>query len=74
MDFLKRIDLVECPRCQGVGLLEEEAGWCMYVTCIDCGCHTAEIPFNSPEEKEIAAKKATDLWNSGKTVYTGFGD
>ena len=24
--------------------------------------------------KEEAAKKAADLWNRGKTVYTGFGD
>ncbi|MBP1581972.1 MAG: Lar family restriction alleviation protein [Oscillospiraceae bacterium] len=74
MDIYKTIDLLECRRCNGVGLLEEEGGWCMYVTCIDCGCRTAEIGFNSPEEKEIAAKKAADLWNSGKTVYTGASD
>ncbi len=74
MDIMKKIILNDCPRCHGVGLLEEEAGWCMYVGCLDCGCQTAAIPFNTPEEREEAAKKAADLWNSGKTVYTGFGD
>ena len=74
MDLFKKIDLVECHRCHGVGVLEEEGGWCMYIACMDCGCRTAEIPYNSPDERETAAKKAADLWNSGKTVYSGFGD
>ena len=74
LDLFKKIDLVECHRCHGVGVLEEEGGWCMYIACMDCGCRTAEIPYKSQEEREEAAKKAADLWNSGKTVYSGFGD
>lgn len=74
MDIFKQINLSECHRCNGIGVLEEEGGWCMYVACMDCGCRTAEIGYNSPEEREEAAKKAVALWNSGKTIYTGFGD
>ena len=71
---IHEIELLDCPLCRGAGLMEEENGWCVYVTCMDCGCRTAEIPYNSLEERETAAKKAADLWNSGKTVYSGFGD
>ena len=46
MDFLD-IELLDCPVCNGPGLLEEENGWCMYVMCLDCGSQTAEIAFHS---------------------------
>lgn len=68
MDIRKEIDLLDCPICQGVGLLEEENGWCMYVMCLDCGCQTAEIHFHSREERKQAAQHAADLWNMGKVV------
>ena len=48
---MEDIELFDCPQCQGVGMMEEEAGWCVYVACIDCGCHTVEVPYNSEEEK-----------------------
>ena len=31
MDFLD-IELLDCPVCNGPGLLEEENGWCMYIS------------------------------------------
>ena len=67
MEFLV-INLLDCPVCNGPGLLEEENGWCMYVTCLDCGCQTAEIAFKSREERKSAAQSAADLWNMGKVI------
>ena len=37
MDLYHDIDLQDCPLCHGPGIIEEEAGWCLYVTCLDCG-------------------------------------
>ena len=74
MDIFEHIDLQDCPVCHGPGLLEEENGWCLYVSCLDCGCHTAEIPFNSEEEKLTAAQQAATLWNIGKVIAGGTGD
>ena len=37
MDILENLDVFDCPLCGGPGLLEEENGWCVYVTCLDCG-------------------------------------
>ena len=68
------IELFECPLCGGTGLLEEENGWCMYVTCLDCGCHTVETPFDSQENKEDAARRAAHAWNTGKVIFQGLGD
>ena len=34
MDF-KDIELQICPHCGGDGILEDENGWCCYVTCMD---------------------------------------
>lgn len=74
MELFKKIDLADCPICQGTGLIEEESGWCTYVTCLDCGCRTAEFPFETSEQREQAARTAADLWNSGKVIFCGTGD
>ena len=71
MELRHEIDLGDCPLCRGPGVLEEEAGWCVYVTCLDCGCRTAELSFSTPEERAAAAKKAASLWNMGKVIHTG---
>ena len=72
MDFIKDIELFECPACRnGVGYLEEESGYCFYVSCIDCGCHTAETRYEKPEEREAAAKMAAHMWNIGKVITHG---
>ena len=60
--------------CQGTGLLEEESGWCTYVACLDCGCRTAEVPFENQAQREKAAHTVADLWNSGKVIFSGTGD
>ena len=46
------LELFDCPLCHGPGLLEEENGWCLYVQCLDCGCHTAALSYNSEEERQ----------------------
>lgn len=74
MDILDEIELLECPICGGAGLLEEANGWCMYVMCMDCGCHTAEVPFKTEEAKLQAAQRVADTWNMGKVIVMGPGD
>ena len=74
MELYPEIDLQDCPLCQGPGILEEEEGWCLYVACLDCGCHTAELSFSTPEERLAAAKQAARFWNVGKVIHTGVGD
>jgi len=74
MDIIDSIEIFECPLCQGAGILEEENGWCLYVTCMDCGCHTAEIPFNNEEERIQAAKMAINTWNIGKVLSCSPGE
>ena len=74
MDHLNDIELFDCPICHGVGLLEEENGWCVYATCMDCGSHTAEFPFRNEEERIVAAKQAAGMWNIGKVIVSGASD
>lgn len=74
MDIMDQVDLQDCPICHGAGLLEEENGWCLYVSCLDCGCHTAEVSFRSEEEKLQAARHAATLWNVGKVIASGLGE
>ena len=66
--ILKEIDLQDCPLCRGTGALEEEGGWCFYVSCLDCGAHTAEIPYKTVDGRLPAAKNAAHLWNIGKVL------
>ncbi len=74
MDMFDQIELFDCPVCHGAGLLEEEAGWCVYATCLDCGAHTAEIPFKNDEERLKAAQQSARMWNMGKVISSGVGD
>ena len=74
MDIHNDIELLDCPICHGAGLLEEENGWCLYVSCLDCGCHTAEVSFNTPEERLKAAQHAATMWNIGKVIPSGPGE
>ena len=53
---LKDIELQICPHCGGDGILEDENGWCCYVTCMDCGAHTAQVDYHTPDERLDAAK------------------
>ncbi len=74
MEQLNDLELFDCPICHGAGLLEEENGWCLYVSCLDCGCHTAEVSFRSDEERREAAQRAVRLWNIGKVIPSGLGE
>ena len=74
MNSIENIEIFDCPICHGPGIIQEENGWCLYVECLDCGCHTAELPFDSEEEHEKAAKQAVRLWNVGKVIHSGTGD
>ena len=71
---VEEIEIYECPICQGPGILEEENGWCFYVMCLDCGCHTAESAYKNNEERDVAANKAAQLWNRGKVLPSTPGD
>ena len=51
MQSFEDIDLFDCPLCHGPGLIEEENGWCLYVQCLDCGCHTAALTYDNEEER-----------------------
>ena len=61
------LDLEICPICGGNGILEEEAGG-LYIMCLECGCHSVSVDFNSEDEKLDAAKKTVELWNMGKVI------
>jgi len=73
-DILETIELRDCPLCGGPSLIEEENDWCLYAACLDCGCHTAIIGYNSEEERAQAAEKAAYLWNQGKVVSLSPGE
>ncbi|MBS7379116.1 MAG: Lar family restriction alleviation protein [Candidatus Ornithospirochaeta sp.] len=70
----KEVEIFECPICSGPGILEEENGWCFYVMCMDCGCHTAEVAYESREERIVSARKAATLWNRGKVLSSSPGE
>ena len=73
-NIFKEIDLLDCPICHGSGLLEEESNYCYYITCMDCGAHTAEVVFKSDKERLEAAQKAASRWNSGKVLSPNPGE
>ena len=68
MDILNDITLQDCPICGGAGFLEEEQGWCFYVSCLDCGAHSVEVDYRKPEDREEAAQRSADVWNLGKVI------
>ena len=74
MDPFKDIDLQDCPVCHGPGLIQEENGWCLYVECLDCACHTAELAYNNDQERLNAAQQAAHLWNVGKVIQSSPGE
>ena len=68
MDILKDLELFDCPICHGAGLVEEEEGWCVYAVCLDCGAHTAEVPYKNEKEREEACRRVVNTWNIGKVI------
>lgn len=74
MHSFNEIELQDCPLCQGAGCFEEEGGWCVYVQCLDCGCHTAELAYRDETERQEMARRVARQWNIGKVIYPGPGD
>lgn len=60
--------ILDCPRCQGPAAVEEENGWCLYITCMDCGAHTVEAEYKTEADKKSALEKVARLWNVGKVI------
>ena len=73
MDILETIEVFDCPLCNGPALLEED-GDAIYAMCLDCGAHTVGAGYTNPQEREIAAHKAAELWNRGKVIRPGVGE
>lgn len=73
-DPIYDIELEDCPICRGAGLIQDEQGWSVSVTCMDCGAETAHAEYRTPEERLEAARRVALLWNMGKVVHTGVGD
>lgn len=74
MDPFDEIDLLDCPNCGGVGCLEDEGGWCVYVQCLDCGAHTAELSYKNEAERQEAARMAARIWNFRKVIRPNPGE
>ena len=68
MEHFDDIDLLDCPHCGGTGTIEEEGGWCVYVQCLDCGAHTAELSYKNEDERREAVRKAAMTWNFRKVI------
>ncbi len=62
------IFLEDCPNCRGVGCIQHEGGWCVYVECLDCGAQTAYAEYTDEASKEDATSRVVRLWNMGKVV------
>ena len=69
MDDFDDIELIDCPHCGGTGSIEEEGGWCVYIQCLDCGAHTAELSYKNEAERREAARKAALNWNFRKIIW-----
>lgn len=74
LELIRKIDLQDCPFCDGPAILEEENDRWFYVMCGDCGSVTCEVEYNCPEEREEAANKVAHLWNIGKVNKMGVGE
>lgn len=60
--------ILDCPKCQGPAVIEDEEGWCCYISCMDCGAHTVEVAYTTEEERLKAIEKVARLWNIGKVI------
>ena len=74
LELIKRLDIQDCPYCNGPAILEEENGRWFYVVCGDCGAVTAEVEYKNAEDRDEAAAAVAHLWNIGKVVKMGLGD
>ena len=68
MDPIFEIELGECPICRGAGVMQDEQGWSVSVSCMDCGAETADAEYRTPEERLESARRVALLWNMGKVI------
>ena len=74
LDIYNDLEVFDCPRCGGAGLLEEENGWCWYVMCMECGAQTIQFEYRNAESRRKAAEDAVRIWNMGKVVSPSPGE
>ena len=74
MDIYNDLEVFDCPRCGGAGLLEEENGWCWYVMRMECGAQTIQFEYRNAEGRRKAAEDAVRIWNMGKVVSPSPGE
>ena len=74
MDPIFEIELGECPICRGAGVMQDEQGWSVSVSCMDCGAETADAEYRTPEERLESARRVALLWNMGKVIHNGMSD
>ena len=67
------VDLHECPLCEGGSILEEEGNG-FYAQCMDCGCYTVHVDYKNEEDRLEAAKRAAELFNTGKVLKSNPGE
>lgn len=74
MDPIFEIELGECSICRGAGVMQDEQGWSVSVSCMDCGAETADAEYRTPEERLESARRVALLWNMGKVIHNGMSD
>ena len=67
------VELLECPLCEGGSILEEEGNG-FYAPCMDCGSDTVHVDYKNEEDRLEAAKRAAELFNTGKVLKSNPGE
>jgi hypothetical protein len=73
MDINNEVELHDCPLCDGGSILEEEGNG-FYAMCMECGCYTVHVDYKNEEDRLTAAKKAAELFNTGKVLNSNPGE
>jgi len=69
MEILDMEELMPCPIChEDCAYIENEAGWCVYVQCGNCGTHTAFHKYTDEESMKKAEEMVAHLWNMNKVI------
>ena len=56
------------------GSILEEEGNGFYAQCMDCGCYTVHVDYKNEEDRLEAAKRAAELFNTGKVLKSNPGE
>ena len=66
MNIEEKLEIHDCPLCDGGALLEEEGGCGYYVMCLECGCQSVTIDFHSEEER---TEKILIVWIQAIRIF-----